>query len=61
MSYLLGLDRKPPFVLSVENAKAYFDPSTLIKSTKKNTTDELVKLPHMKREFARFLESQAKG
>jgi hypothetical protein len=61
VSYLLGLDRKPPFVLSVENAKAYFDPSTLIKSTKKNTTDELVKLPHMKRQFARFLETQAKG
>lgn len=58
MSYLLGLDKEPPFVLSVENAQAYFDPSTLIKSTKKNTTDELVKLPHMKRQFARFLQKQ---
>lgn len=59
MSYLLGLDREPPFVLSVKNARAYFDPSTLIKSTEKNSTDELVKLPHMKRNFARFLQSQS--
>jgi len=61
MSYLLGLDRKPPFVLSVANARAYFDPSTLIKSTKKSTSDELVKLPHMKRQFARFLKSQIRN
>lgn len=61
MSYLLGLDRKRPFVLSVENALAYFDPSTLIKSTKKNATNELVKLPHMKRRFAKFLKNQSRS
>jgi hypothetical protein len=41
----------------VENAKAYFDPSTLVKETKKTAT-LLMKLPHMKTRFARFLQDQ---
>jgi hypothetical protein len=59
MSYILVRDGKAPFVLTVENAKAYFDPSTLIKETIKTPATLLVKLPHMKRRFARFLESHA--
>jgi hypothetical protein len=43
----------------VDNAQAYFDPSTLIKQTKKTATTLLMKLPHMKKRFARFLEQQA--
>jgi hypothetical protein len=43
----------------VENAKAYFDPSTLIKQTKKTASSLLMKLPHMKKRFALFLEQQA--
>src|SRR5215470_5900469 len=35
MSYILMQDGKAPFVLTVDNAKGYFDPSTLVKATKK--------------------------
>jgi hypothetical protein len=59
MSYILLRDGKPPFVLTVENAKAYFDPSTLIKQTTKTTTTMLMKLPGMKKRFAAFLHAQA--
>ena len=59
MSYILGRDGKAPFVLSVDNAKAYFDPSSLIKETKKTATTLLVKLPRMKKRFAHFLEAHA--
>jgi hypothetical protein len=59
MSYILGRDGKAPFVLSVDNAKAYFDPSSLIKETKKTATTLLVKLPRMKKRFAHFLERHA--
>jgi hypothetical protein len=46
-------------VLTVENALAYFDPSSLVKETKKTATTLLMKLPGMKKRFARFLEGQA--
>ena len=59
MSYLLARDGKPPFVLTVDNAKAYFDPSTLIKATTKTTGTLLAKLPRMKKRFAHFLQQQA--
>jgi hypothetical protein len=59
MSYLLARDGKPPFVLSVQNAKAYFDPSTLIKFTRKSPGTLLSKLPRMKKRFAQFLRDQA--
>jgi hypothetical protein len=55
MSYILMRDGKAPFVLTVDNAKAYFDPSTLIKETKKTATTLLTKLPRMKKRFANFL------
>jgi hypothetical protein len=59
MSYILSRDGKAPFVLTVENARAYFDPSSLVKETKKTATTLLMKLPGMKKRLARFLESQA--
>jgi len=43
MSYILAREGKPPFVLTVANAKAYFDPSSLIKETKKTTFTLLAK------------------
>ena len=58
MSYLLVREGKAPFVLTVDNAKAYFDPSTLIKETKKTATTVLTKLPRMKKLFADFLRKQ---
>jgi hypothetical protein len=59
MSYILARDGKAPFVLTVDNAKAYFDPSTLVKETTKTAATFLMKLPRMKKRFARFLEDQA--
>jgi prophage maintenance system killer protein len=58
MSYLLVREGRAPFVLTVDNAKAYFDPSTLIKETKKTATTMLMKLPRMKKLFADFLREQ---
>jgi hypothetical protein len=59
VSYILMRDGQAPFVLTVNNAKAYFDPSTLIKETKKTATTLLTKLPRMKKRFADFLRDQA--
>jgi prophage maintenance system killer protein len=59
MSYLLAREGKAPFVLSAQNAKAYFDPSTLIKDTHKNWATQLVRLPKINKRFARFLEKNA--
>jgi hypothetical protein len=43
------------FVLTVENAKGYFDPSTLIRRTRKQGMARLFRLPGIKRHFADFL------
>ncbi|MFO1432849.1 MAG: hypothetical protein U1F76_22480 [Candidatus Competibacteraceae bacterium] len=60
MSYLLAREGKPPFVLTVDNAKAYFDPSTVIKATRKTSSfAQLFTLPHLGRELAQFLKAQA--
>jgi hypothetical protein len=56
MSYILTREGRPPFVLSVENAKAYFDPSTLVKETTKHSLGMLIRLPKLKKRFARLLE-----
>jgi Fic family protein len=58
MSYLLVQDGKAPFVLTVDNAEAYFNPSTLIKQTQKTRGTVLAKLPRMKKRFANFLQQQ---
>lgn len=58
MSYILVRDGKAPFVLTVDNAKAYFDPSTLVKQTQKTPTTLLMKPPRMKKRFADFLRGQ---
>jgi len=58
MSYILVREGKAPFVLTVANAKAYFDPSTLVKATKKTPTTLLTKLPRLKKLFAEFLREQ---
>lgn len=59
MSYILARYGQAPFVLTADNAKAYFDPSTLVKDTKKTTATLLIKLPGMKKRFAQFLRDQA--
>jgi len=59
MSYILARDGQAPFVLTVDNALAYFNPSTLVKATKKTATTLLTKLPGMKKRLASFLRDQA--
>jgi hypothetical protein len=59
MSSILVRHNKPPFVLSVENAKAYFDPSSLAKKTNKDFFGKYYILPKIKRNFGQFLEKQA--
>lgn len=59
MSYMLARKGRPPFVLSVENAKAFFDPSTLVKGTKKHSVSMLIRLPKLKKKFARLLKESA--
>ncbi len=61
MSHILVRLGKPPFVLSVENAKGYFDPSCLAKGTHKDLLGMYYKLPKIKKKFAKFLESQARN
>ena len=58
-SYVLVRAGKPPFVLTVENAAAYFEPSTVIRDTSKLGLMALFRLPEIKKRFARFLEEHA--
>ena len=55
MSYILVRDDEPPFVLSPENARAYFDPSTLIRDTEKNGPATLLRLSGVRKRLAALL------
>jgi hypothetical protein len=57
MSWMLAVEGEPPFVLSVDNAKAYFDPSTLVKNVRKHTLSMLLKRPKLVKRFARLLKA----
>ena len=59
VSYLQLRDGYPPFVLSLDNAEAYFNPSSVIRRLPKRGVDALFKLPRLKKRYARFLEEQA--
>jgi hypothetical protein len=56
MSYMLASEGHPPFVLTVDNAKAFFDPATLLKNTKKHGFDELLRLPKLTKRLARVVK-----
>ncbi len=58
MSYILASEGKPPFVLSVNNAEAYFNPSTLAKLTRKSMITKMWKLPKIQKKFSKFLKKQ---
>ncbi len=60
MSYILASECKPPFVLNIENAAAYFNPSTLAKLTRKNLVTNLWTLPKIRKNFAIFLKDQGR-
>lgn len=59
MSYILTREGLPPFVLTVDNAKVYFDPSTLVKKTRKRSFAMLYSISGVRRQFARMLQDQA--
>lgn len=55
-SWILLRGAEAPFVLNVKNARAYFEPSSLIKFTDKRKIDGKLKLPKYKKSFKKFLE-----
>jgi hypothetical protein len=55
MSYILMGAGQPPFVLSPENAAAYFDPSAVVRHLEKNSVAMLFRLPGIKRPLAQLL------
>lgn len=56
-SYILAQEGLPPFVLTLENAEAYFNPSTLIKYRhKEKFLDRQYYLKKYRRAFREFLE-----
>ncbi len=59
MSYIMTREGLPPFVLNVDNAKAYFDPSSVIKSSRKRSYRTFFEIPKIKRKFGEFLEHQS--
>ena len=59
MSFILATESQPPFVLGIDNARSYFDPSTLITKTSKRSVAMLFRMPKLKKEFAAFLREQA--
>jgi hypothetical protein len=59
MGYLLAREGLPPFVLTVDNARYFFEPASLIKKRKKHGLDNLLRLPQMDKRLARLLEDQA--
>jgi hypothetical protein len=59
MSYVLAREGKPPFVLTVGNAKAYFDPSSLAKVCKKRSVRALFEMPKLRKRFAALLKDTA--
>lgn len=57
MSYLLVRNGKSPFVLSVDNAKYFFEPAEIVKSKNKHQLlDEYYHLPKQTRKFAKLLK-----
>lgn len=59
MSYLLVRGGYGPFVLSVENAKHFFEPAEIVKSRHKNLLlDEYLHLPKQTRKFSKLLKQE---
>lgn len=59
VSFLLLREGLPPFVLSRDNAVAFFNPATVIRRMPKKGFGALVKLPKIKKRYAEFLKTQA--
>lgn len=61
MSHILCEAGKPPFVLTVANARAYLDPSAAIKGQRKRTVRALLERPRLRRRLAAVLRDIADG
>ncbi|WP_295389336.1 hypothetical protein [uncultured Thiodictyon sp.] len=59
MSAMLARNGKPPFVLTVNNAKAYFDPSTLAKESRKHSLQLFLRRPKLCKRLGELLKSEA--
>lgn len=59
VSYLLMRAGLPPFVLSLDNAEGYFNPSSVIRNSAKHGVKALYELPKIKKKYASFLEAKA--
>ncbi|MFP3517933.1 hypothetical protein SB766_17255 [Pseudomonas sp. SIMBA_077] len=59
VSYLLMREGLPPFVLTLENAEGYFNPSSVIRNSAKHGVKALYELPKIKKKYAAFLEEQS--
>ena len=59
VSYLLMRAGLPPFVLTLDNAKGYFNPSSVIRNSAKHGVKSLYELPKIKKKYAAFLEDQS--
>jgi hypothetical protein len=59
MSFLLGQRGKPPFVLSIDNARAHFEPSTLAKDVIKQGLRSLLMVPKLKKRMAKNFKNSA--
>ena len=59
MSYLLLRDGHPPFVLSVDNAAAYFAPSSVLRDSRKGSAAMLLRSPWLRRRLAALLRANA--
>jgi hypothetical protein len=61
VSYVLGREGLPPFVLSPDNAVTYFGPSALITNTSKSSLSMLFRMPTVRKCFARLLKEQSRS
>jgi hypothetical protein len=59
MSYILVRDGLPPFVLSVDNAAAYFEPSAVLRDLHKHSPAALFRVPGLRKRLAALLRDQA--
>ncbi len=58
MSHILARAGKPPFVLTPTNAKAYFDPSSLLKGYRKRSLRGMLEIPRIRKRFAGLIRDE---
>jgi prophage maintenance system killer protein len=59
MSYLLAREGRPPFVVTGENAKAFFNPASVFKKSNKRNLSMRIKMPGLTSAFADYLKQQS--